>query len=80
MVSGKKFSKAAFFGSLGICIFIGYITAVICNNRGWHDTSAWLVPVSTALSQNLMQGLIQNWDKIFKKIFGISVSKENEEK
>lgn len=78
MVNGKKFSKRAFWSSLGVCIFIGYITAVLCKYRGWVEESSFIVPVSTALSQNIMQGLVQNWDKIYRKVFGGSITKEND--
>lgn len=78
MVNGKKFSKRAFWSSLGVCIFVGYLAAVLCKYKGWVEESAFIVPVCTALSQSLMQALAQNWDKIYKKVFGSSINKIDE--
>lgn len=81
MVNGKKYSKAAFWGALGVCIFVGYIVSTICRNVGWVEKSAWLTPIATALSQTLMQALIQNWHKVFKKITGgVDVFDKEDEK
>lgn len=78
MATGRKFSKVAFWSSLGVCIFMGYMAAVICKYKGWVEESAFIVPVCTALSQSLMHALAQNWDKIYRKIFGGTLTKEDD--
>lgn len=81
MSIGKKYTKTAFFGSLGVCIFIGYITATICQARGWITLGSILTPIATALSLDLFRGLMQNWKKFYNKLAGgISKIEDDENK
>lgn len=49
----KKMSWLEFFASFGIALFVGYLSYVICEYRGWEQKIKWIVPLATYMSDKL---------------------------
>lgn len=63
----KKFTFATFVSTLFLAAFIGYLASVFCANKGWVDAGKIIVPVATLLSEKILQIIISNGHKWFKK-------------
>jgi hypothetical protein len=55
--SGKKFSWAKILSSVGIALFVGFISSSICIYNGWTEEARYIVPIATLLSEKLVWAL-----------------------
>lgn len=51
-----------------LSIFVGFISAVICKNRGYKDWIKIVVPVSTLLGEGVVVWVMVNWKKWAEKL------------
>lgn len=57
LLTNKKFTYSYVFGTTGIAIFGGYISAVFIDGR-WPTQSNLLIPVATMLSFNIVSAIV----------------------
>ena len=68
LIMGKKLTWLQVFASIGIALFMGFIASMICI-RNFPDQAAYIVPISTLLSEKLIIALFSvNYKQIFQDI------------
>ncbi len=57
LVTGKKLSWTQVFSSIGIALFVGFISSAICMYNDWQQQGQYIVPICTLLSEKLVLAL-----------------------
>jgi hypothetical protein len=57
LLTNKKFTYSYIFGTTGITIFVGYVSAVFITTR-WPTQGNLLIPIATMLSFNIVSALV----------------------
>jgi hypothetical protein len=67
----KRITFLGALSTVGISGFVGYISSVYCHNRGLEDMAAYVVPISTLLSDKILTYLIVRirWKEIRNALF-----------
>jgi hypothetical protein len=63
---------------VGLSIFVGYLTSVICMENGWVTQSQYIVPIATLLGEKIVVYLFQNHKKILTSFLTYITPKNNE--
>ena len=61
---------------VGLSIFVGYLTSVICMENGWVTQSQYLVPIATLLGEKVVVYIFQNQKKILSALLNVITLKK----
>lgn len=54
LLYGKKLTWIQVIGSVGLALFMGFLSAAICTRNGWEEHAKYVVPISTLLSEKIV--------------------------
>lgn len=77
ILAGKqKPTTLQFFSSMGIAIFVGYLSSAWCIANA-PEQGKYIVPIATLLSDKVLSWIMTNWKLILRKVLNLEDETEN---
>lgn len=70
LLTGRKITLWGFVASVGLGIFVGVVSTIICMAKGWTTAALFMPPIATLLSEKIILALFSlDYNKIFAQYF-----------
>lgn len=73
----KKLSWVEIMVIVALSVFSGYMAAVYCEYKGWHEAGRIVVPLATLLGQGFINYIMSNWRKWIDKLIPLLMKDGN---
>lgn len=80
LLSNRKLSFLQWCGVVGVSVFFGYISGVICHLNGWVNQALWVVPTTTLFGEYIVLYVSHNRKEIGDRLLGIFLSRATRER
>ena len=75
LLSNRKLSFIQWLGVVGVSVFFGYISGVICHLNGWVNQALWVVPTTTLFGEYIVLYVSHNRKEIGDRLLGLFISR-----